>query len=765
MALSSTRNGNYDRKPLNDAIRELVGLIWKIGGFRFWHKRTHWDKMKFIYHCSQDADHADASVANGKQDKPRMDRFKCQSKLILKPSLEQRTLGISIYHCHHVPYIDRQLSAEVMQFVLDRTATKTSAEIYQELQHSKPPGWEHASPSQIYHQWQDANSSKWRRNPDPFCSAQNLLSERSDIRSSNYRVDNVRGLAFYISDSISTLAPLAKELAMDATFGTNNAGVDLFAVLAEVDGTGIPLAYCFVDVVENNQKNECRAMPGAISGILCQFLQNLRASGLDPTFFGTDKDPSEIFAVRQVWPNAVIQLCYWHARRAIRTKLASTKKTNTQNEYRPGEAQSVIPDIEICWGSMPIRRPDGEHRYGSCSCPSRPNFADFPAQGRTEAKETHEKETVINLFSNHYNSHTLIPDKNGTSRSAQQIHRDCTREMYSWCRSRNYFRLWAYLWINWYQPSQWVLWARSANEAEIPVLKTTMIVESHWRKLKHDYLHKFNRPRIDLVVWILLQKAIPDSLIRMRALLNCDHRRVDASWRKASWRKAFKREWKKLTVRSQTLNPESIQQYSVNPAQWSCGCPYFINSRFLICKHLVSCYEPISDPIRFFREVRRQRVPPFWTDRQLTLRPGYQPTEGQIIFSSGDLDSDETANNEDFSGFGTDDDIDPEGINEDKLVSDSEEDADPVSNSNELVTESDDDDDEIASFVSKVEKYAEVIKDQRAKGNRKFLKKAMENTSSRSVQMLAEDILSLQQQQTMPRTWGSRKHPASMYFK
>jgi hypothetical protein len=27
--------------------------------------------------------------------------------------------------------------------------------------------------------------------------------------------------------------------------------------------------------------------------------------------------------------------------------------------------------------------------------------------------------------------------------------------MYSWCRSRNYFRLWAYLWVNWYQPNQW----------------------------------------------------------------------------------------------------------------------------------------------------------------------------------------------------------------------------------------------------------------------------------------------------------------------
>ena len=175
------------------------------------------------------------------------------------------------------------------------------------------------------------------------------------------------------------------------------------------------------------------------------------------------------------------------------------KKKNTQNEYRPEEAQMVIPELEICWGSMPIRHPNGQHRYGGCSCPSRSEFSEFPATGRMETKDTDDKETVINMFSNHFNAHPLIPDAYGTYRSAQHIRRECTREMYLWCRSRNYFRLWAYLWVNWYQPDQWALWARSVNENEIPVLKTTMIIESHWRKIKHDYLHSFNRPRL---IWL-----------------------------------------------------------------------------------------------------------------------------------------------------------------------------------------------------------------------------------------------------------------------
>jgi hypothetical protein len=140
-----------------------------------------------------------------------------------------------------------------------------------------------------------------------------------------------------------------------------------------------------------------------------------------------------------------------------------------------------------------------------------------------------EQETVLQMFSRHFHAHTFIPDENGTHKTPRQLHRDSATEMYIWCRSRNYFRLWAYLWVNWYSPKEWALWARSTNDKEIPILKTTMIVESHWRKIKHDYLHRFNRPRLDLVVWVLLSRSIPDSVRNMRAILDRDHRIAIAS--------------------------------------------------------------------------------------------------------------------------------------------------------------------------------------------------------------------------------------------
>ena len=89
-------------------------------------------------------------------------------------------------------------------------------------------------------------------------------------------------LAFYISDSVNTLSR-AKELAIDVTFGTNNTGMDLFAVLAEVDGTGIPLAYGFMDVFKDNSQGVRQVEPGATTNLLDQFLQPLCEAGFNPT--------------------------------------------------------------------------------------------------------------------------------------------------------------------------------------------------------------------------------------------------------------------------------------------------------------------------------------------------------------------------------------------------------------------------------------------------------------------------------------------------
>lgn len=263
-------------------------------------------------------------------------------------------------------------------------------------------------------------------------------------------------------------------------------GMSLTSVLAELDGTGVPLCYLFVGSSPSEQISSS-ADAGATTSILQQFLQPLKHTGYNPIFLGCDKDKAEISAIHQVWSNASIQLCYWHAKRAIRMKLGDAKKTKSQKRYFPAQARAFVPTLEICWGSHPTCRPDGEHRYARCHCVS--SSTEFPEFGRLETGNMIERNTVLNMFSRHFNMHSMIPDRNGTYRSEQQIYLDCINEIYIWCRTRDYFRLWAYLYVNWYVPDQLKLWARSVTPASLPVLKTTMIIEPHWRKIKHDYLH------------------------------------------------------------------------------------------------------------------------------------------------------------------------------------------------------------------------------------------------------------------------------------
>ena len=410
----------------------------------------------------------------------------------------------------------------------------------------------------------------------------------------------------------------------------------------------------------------------------------------------------------------------------MRIKLTSSRQTNTQAEYKPLDAQILIPDLEICWGSIPTNRPNGDHRYGRCTCPSRSDK--LVLEGRIEPASGDEQDTVIEIFSRHFNSHSLIPDQNGTYRSAEHIHRDCATEMYHWCKSRNYFRLWAYLWVNWYQPEQWRLWARSVNEKEIPVLKTTMIVESHWRRIKHDYLHRFNRPRVDLVVWVLLSRLIPNALARMQALLQRNHRQATASWRKD-----FKKEWKKLNERQ--TEPVRLQQYHTDPVRWTCGCPYFLSSRFLSCKHILSCYEPVSDTVDFFRTIQRRRNFPFWTHQQLVLLPQYRPSEAENKIDDSDEDKADEADNDAASSI----------ADQDQLV-DLEEDVK----------------EDFDGFAADVQSAIDMAREQRAKGNSKFVQKFI--TAYASIRTLVQEVKSLRNQRTMRRTWAAWKHPATMYY-
>lgn len=224
----------------------------------------------------------------GSRDRMKMSRFQCHSKLIIRPLLRSRQLSLTLQHDHHSAYFDKALSPEVHSLILSRLHL-TPSEIYHGIEESLLPGADSVMPQQVYYQWQKANQGIWRLHDDQIESVKRLLASeenRNKYFLRSFEINKLKGVAFYVQESIEALKK-SKELAMDATYGTNSSGMELFAVLAELDGTGVPLAYMFV-AKENRHSTEpkvAESSPFDMAQILREFLLPLKEMGFGPLFF------------------------------------------------------------------------------------------------------------------------------------------------------------------------------------------------------------------------------------------------------------------------------------------------------------------------------------------------------------------------------------------------------------------------------------------------------------------------------------------------
>ena len=170
--------------------------------------------------------------------------------------------------------------------------------------------------------------------------------------------------------------------------------------------------------------------------------------------------------------------------------------------------------------------------------------------------------------------------------------------MYEFYKKNSLIALWSYLWSEWYNDKRWPLWARSVCEEKISILKTTMFVERHWKVIKRDFLYKFFRPRLDLVVYILLTKVIPHQQRKLE--------QIQSGRERPEWIKKFKSEWKRLSAHQ--IN----NTYITDVEKWVCGCSYYLTSRFNICKHLIHQKGPVK--AEYFECLKRNHEPPFLTE-------------------------------------------------------------------------------------------------------------------------------------------------------
>ncbi|EIN06505.1 hypothetical protein PUNSTDRAFT_90128 [Punctularia strigosozonata HHB-11173 SS5] len=550
--------------------------------------------------------------------------------------------------------------------------------------------WPYVSPNQIHRAWSTMSEILWKRQDDQFTSGCELLTEyqeqgRVDLLEDLQVDDGVTILAWGLPEIAAKIGATLVEVAMDATYNTNAKDLELYSVLGEVDGAGFPMAYCLLSTataISNGKRKRA----------LSEFLRALRDRySVNPQFVHTDKDIAEIKAAQEQWPYSKNQLCWWHLRRAIRTRLGGNLRTTA---YDPRIAKREFPFIDLNFVPQSHSDPndiEGESVEGSALTPAwrsanslrvkiiiprsiqstlaslnEPTPKDhttstLAAISDSESitqrrvfcpKELHD--SVLKLVDRHFHAHPLIPGYSAPSEAG--IREWAVKEVYSFCVSHELRELWAYLWGNWYRPGRWGLWARSKFNL-IPRLKTTMICESHWRRIKKDFLHHFHKPRIDLLIWILTDKLVPAYTRRLSIHLKPTGRNRE----QPSWRKSFKRAWRKCES-AHIRNPDD-PKYSPDAYRWVCTCPAFATSRFLICKHLIQACHTV--PPQFFLQASRNRTLPFWhhpllkplapphTDAEIRrdegLHSGYSPPDAPPPSDSGTSDIPNSSASDAFS--------------------------------------------------------------------------------------------------------------------
>jgi len=259
--------------------------------------------------------------------------------------------------------------------------------------------------------------------------------------------------------------------------------------------------------------------------------------------------------------------------------------------------------------------PDWEFEEGEVKSKN-PNYVFCPAPHRKQ---------LLHLFTKHFCQHPIFPERGSTRLSAEEIRTNAVTEMYQFCYQRGLSEVWAYMWTSWYQPKVWKLWARSSSPW-LSRLRTTMTVENFWRQLKHEFLHHFLRPRLDLLVWILIYNVTPAYVARAEVLE--DTHRLGRSNKLTSYQVRFKTAWKKLAQL-----PVSGLAYNIDLAMFTCDCGRQKYEAHHLCKHLVRA---VSEPdIRFWRHVVRRRRAPLYRHHHL-LPSGYPESPDNGTITDGD---------------------------------------------------------------------------------------------------------------------------------
>ncbi|KAJ9106406.1 hypothetical protein QFC21_001552 [Naganishia friedmannii] len=651
-----------------DVLARVIAIeMWEATGYRWsLRDRTEWtglpDVLSFRYHCAQDVVHKKSRIDEEQRKRKRnfMPRWDCHGQITIR--IDRRDMSrVFLKYVHsqdHTTYTDIVLPKDAVDYIsanTDRTPSEIHAELRRKYAAADKPV--HFTQKQVHARWTRENERVWKLDPDELTSASLVMqrhreSDRIDLITLP-TITGVQAFAFAVRDVLEQRGPFIHEVGMDSTWKTNGMGFELYAFVAEANGVALPLLFMFVKTGPKAPKDSKTAIIGAC-------LLHIKERCVNIKFALSDKDASEINAIRKALPSSRHQLCYWHVIKYLKDRLAENKKPR---KYRPRKAHSICPDVRANWGPIVLgddEQSDEEDDSSDDEEDARPASGVWDeaeevtlhsVYSRVQERERLKRANratdfcplvhrghIVAMHRTIMCMHPSIPSglHNNRHLSAAEIYSWAVREMHEYCFNNDLVFAWAYLWNQWYQPKQWKLWARSASPL-IPRIRTTMMVESLWRVIKRKYLIDFQRPRLDLAIHLILTNALPNIDITLRQLDGTF--RVGREDLLANWQMDLKAEWEDMSLtdvqrqqarqsRSQASAESDVQihwdrqevpeAWAQDMQKWTCSCPAYTYSRFLLCKHLVRKANVLigvteaGHPLPFFTALQRYHSSPFW---------------------------------------------------------------------------------------------------------------------------------------------------------
>ncbi|PKY41406.1 hypothetical protein RhiirA4_454982 [Rhizophagus irregularis] len=112
----------------------------------------------------------------------------------------------------------------------------------------------------------------------------------------------------------------------------------------------------------------------------------------------------------------------------------------------------------------------------------------------------------------------------------------------------------------------------------MPLARTTIITESHWRVLKYNYKYNYNQPCLDQLTQILVEQLVPDFDLKMT--------QYHTKHSFPAWWQTFKKDWDKAV--NTNIEFAMDKRHHIDTINWICSCPAYFCSPYLLCKHLVA---------------------------------------------------------------------------------------------------------------------------------------------------------------------------------